>query len=93
MHKMLDKVKRWRYTLGMMNTKGCKMIAWIGTICGIIGALLVAANNGHQDIGYGFFLIGSTFSLFSSIKEKHAANIALWSVFFSINIYGLTRYV
>jgi nicotinamide riboside transporter PnuC len=69
------------------------MIAWIGTICGIIGALLVAANNGHQDIGYMFFLVGAGFSLASSIKEKHKANIALWSVFFSINVYGLMRYV
>lgn len=69
------------------------MIAWIGTICGIIGALLVAANNGYQHIGYMFFLVGAGFSLGAAIKEKHAANIALWSVFFSINVYGITNYV
>ncbi len=68
------------------------MTAWIGTICGIIGALLVAANNGYQNIGYMFFLIGSWFSLMAAIKEKHIANIALWSVFASINIFGLIKY-
>jgi nicotinamide riboside transporter PnuC len=70
-----------------------KMIAWIGTICGIIGALLVAANNGYQDIGYIFFLIGAFFSLTAAIKEKHKANITLWLVFASINVYGLIRYL
>ena len=69
------------------------MKAWIGTICGIIGALLVAANNGLQDIGYGFFLLGACFSLMAAIQEKHYANIALWSVFASINIFGLIKYL
>lgn len=68
------------------------MTAWIGTICGIIGALLVAANNGMQNIGYIFFLIGSVFSLIGSIKAKDKANITLWLVFASINIFGLFKY-
>ena len=33
------------------------MSAWIGTICGVIGALLVAMNNGYQNIGYMFFYL------------------------------------
>ena len=69
------------------------MTAWIGTVFGIIGALLVAANNGLQDIGYISFLIGAVFSLAGAIKEKHAANIALWTVFASINIFGLIKYL
>ena len=69
------------------------MTSWIGTICGIIGALLVAANNGLQDVGYMFFLVGALFSLFAAIKEKHYSNIALWAVFASINIFGLIKYV
>lgn len=69
------------------------MKAWIGTVCGIIGALLVAANNGYQDIGYIFFLIGSCFSLLAAIAEKHKANITLWLVFASINVFGLIKYL
>ena len=68
------------------------MIAWIGTICGIIGALLVAANNGFQNVGYIFFLVGSIFSLMTSIKEKNTSNITLWTVFLSVNLYGVTNY-
>ena len=68
------------------------MIAWIGTICGIIGALLVAANNGFQNVGYIFFLVGSIFSLMTSIKEKNTSNITLWTVFLSVYLYGLTNY-
>lgn len=69
------------------------MFGWIGTGFGVIGALLVAANNGFQHIGYMAFLIGSMFSLIAAIKEKHSANIVLWSVFASINIFGLVKYV
>lgn len=35
------------------------MLKWIGTICGIIGAVLVARNDGLQFAGYCFFLAGS----------------------------------
>lgn len=69
------------------------MSAWIGTVCGIIGALLVAANNGMQNIGYGFFLVGSIFSLLGAVKAKDKANITLWLVFASINIFGLVKYL
>ncbi len=70
-----------------------QMKAWIGTICGIIGALLVAANSGFQDIGYIFFLIGAFFSLMGAIEKKDKANITLWLVFASINVFGLIKYL
>jgi len=50
------------------------MFGWFGTVFGIIGAVLVAAND-FREIGYIFFLIGSFFSLIAAIKEKHNANI------------------
>lgn len=67
------------------------MFSWFGTVFGIIGAVLVAANAGIQNIGYMFFLIGSFFSLIAAIKEKHNANTALWFVFASINVFGLIK--
>jgi hypothetical protein len=66
------------------------MFGWFGTVFGIIGAVLVAAND-FREIGYIFFLIGSFFSLIAAIKEKHNANIALWLVFASINVFGLIK--
>lgn len=68
------------------------MFGWIGTVFGILGAMLVASNSGVNDIGYVFFTIGSVFSLGNSIKMRDSANITLWSVFLFINIIGLIGY-
>jgi hypothetical protein len=70
-----------------------KMAAWIGTVFGILGAMLVALNNGMQDFGYICFTIGSIFSLTSAVKMRDNANIILWLVFLIINIFGLFSYV
>jgi hypothetical protein len=69
-----------------------KMAGWIGTVFGILGAMLVASNQGVNDIGYIFFTVGSSFSLYNSIKMRDNANITLWTVFFIINIIGLIGY-
>ena len=68
------------------------MAGWIGTVFGILGAMLVASNQGVNDIGYIFFTVGSSFSLYNSIKMRDNANITLWTVFFIINIIGLIGY-
>lgn len=69
------------------------MAAWIGTVFGVLGAMLVASNSGVNDIGYIFFTVGSTFSLYNSIKMRDNANITLWGVFFLINVFGLVSYL
>lgn len=69
------------------------MAGWIGTVFGVLGAMLVASNCGVNDIGYIFFTVGSTFSLYNSIKMRDNANITLWGVFFLINVFGLVSYV
>lgn len=68
------------------------MISWIGTIFGILGALLVASNSGINDIGYIFFTLGSIFSLTNAIQKRDNSNIILWGVFLIINIFGLVGY-
>jgi hypothetical protein len=69
------------------------MIAWVGTVFGILGAMLVASNIGLNDLGYTFFTIGSVFSLTNAVKMKDNANIILWGVFLLINIIGLFSYI
>lgn len=66
--------------------------AWVGTVFGVLGAMLVASNVGLNDIGYIFFTIGSSFSLYNAIKIKDNAGITLWAVFFFINLVGLVSY-
>lgn len=68
-----------------------KYIETLGTICGIIGAFLVAMKFGQ--FGYPFFFISSLCLLSSAIKFKQKNFIALQGVFFSANVIGLFNYV
>jgi len=68
-----------------------KTIETLGTICGIIGAFLVAMKFGQ--FGYPFFFISSLCLLSSAIKFKQKNFIALQGVFFSANVIGLFNYV
>lgn len=68
------------------------MLAWIGTICGILGSVLVAANSGLQFVGYCFFLIGAVSCVTVSIKRKDKAGFTLWAFFTVINLWGIVNY-
>ena len=69
-----------------------EMTGWTGTVFGILGAILVAANIGMNDVGYIFFTIGSVFSLINAVYKKDNSGIILWGVFFLINVIGLVNY-
>lgn len=69
------------------------MLAWIGTICGILGSVLVAANNGMQFVGYISFLIGALACVITSTQRKDKAGITLWAFFTAVNIWGIINYV
>ena len=68
------------------------MAGWIGTVFGVLGAILVAANIGMNDIGYIFFTIGSGFSLYNAKVLRDNSGLVLWSVFLFINLVGLWSY-
>jgi hypothetical protein len=63
----------------------------IGTICGIIGAFLVAAKMGN--IGYPFFFVSSLCLMVSAIGFKQKNFIKLQTVFFIANVIGLVNYI
>ena len=69
------------------------MLAWIGTICGIVGSVVVAANNGFQFVGYISFLIGALACLITAIKRKENSGIVLWGFFTAVNVMGIYNYV
>ena len=69
------------------------MLAWIGTICGIIGSILVAANNGLQFAGYISFLIGAVSCLIVAFNRLDRAAIVLWTFFTFVNMCGIVNYV
>ena len=68
-----------------------KFFETFGTICGIIGAFLVAFKFGQW--GYPFFFISSMCLLYSAIRLRQRNYIALQGVFLSANIVGLFNYV
>jgi hypothetical protein len=63
----------------------------VGTICGIIGAFLVAMKFGA--LGYPFFFVSSFCLLVSAVAQKQRNFIALQGVFFVANVIGLFNYI
>lgn len=68
-----------------------KALETIGTICGIIGAFLIALKMGAY--GYPFFFVSSFCLMTSAIALRQHNFIALQGVFFIANIIGLFNYV
>lgn len=68
-------------------------LGWAGTVFGMVGSMLVALNNGMQDIGYICFLLGAISWLYVSIKDRNNAAIIQWGFFTIVNIVGLVSYL
>ena len=68
-----------------------KFLETLGTLCGIIGAFLVAMKYGNW--GYPFFFISSLCLMVSAIGFKQRNFIALQGVFFLANVIGLFNYL
>ena len=66
-------------------------IETLGTVCGIVGAFLVALKYGQY--GYPFFFVSSLALLTSAWYNKQKNFIALQGVFFAANVLGLVNYL
>jgi hypothetical protein len=74
-----------------MNKNIIKTLETLGTICGIIGAFLVAMKFGQY--GYPFIFVSSFCLMISAIALRQRNFIALQSVLFIANGIGLFNYV
>ena len=61
---------------------------WIGSITGMIGALLLAMNNEFSKYGYIFFAISAFCLIFAFYRDRMMSMLSQQIVFLSINIYG-----
>ncbi len=68
-----------------------KALETLGTVCGIVGAFLVALKFGG--LGYPFFFVSSLLLLSSAWYNKQRNYIALQGTFFAANIVGLFNYI
>ena len=67
-------------------------LKWIATLFGVVGAILVALNNGHQFLGFVFFTISSSSWVYLGAKMKENSLVLLNIVFTVIDIIGLFSY-
>lgn len=65
---------------------------FIGSFCGIAGALLVASNSMFSQYGFIALLISSVLLLRWSIKDRISHQICLNAVFVGVNLFGLYRW-
>ena len=69
------------------------MINWIGSISGILGALLLSLNIPASKYGYIMFLISAIFLTFSFTRQKNYAMILQQSIFLIINSIGVYSWI
>ena len=79
------------YAILKAMNKIINAIETLGTVCGIIGAFLVAMKYGQY--GYPFFFVSSLSLLTSAWYNRQRNFIALQGVFFGANILGLVNYL
>ena len=65
---------------------------FIGSVFGIVGAVLVALNIGINALGYLLFLVSSIAWVIFAIKTKNKHLFYMNVVFSAINTIGLLRY-
>ena len=68
-----------------------KAIEFLGVVCGIIGAFLVA--NGLMTFGYPLFTLSSACLLFTAFKQQNKNLMLLQFVFLCANINGLVNFL
>jgi len=65
---------------------------WIGTITGIVGAILIALNIGAVVYGFGLFFISSLLWTIVALIQKERSLMLLQGVYIGLNILGIIRW-
>jgi hypothetical protein len=66
---------------------------WIGTITGIVGALLIAANIGAVVWGFALFLVSSTLWTTVAVIQRERSLWLLQGVYVGLNVLGIIRWL
>ena len=70
-------------------------LKWLGTVAGIVGALLVALNVGGTSVGGGFifFAISAAAWVVAGWRMGEPSLVAMHGVFLAINLLGIWRWL
>lgn len=60
----------------------------IGSITGVIGAIMLSLNNEYSGFGYVFFIISAIVLTFAFYRDKVHSMFYQQVIFLTINIYG-----
>ncbi len=70
-----------------------RVLKWLGTAAGILGALLVAANIPSSGWGFVLFLVSSLSWSAAGLLMREPSLVALNVTFVAINILGIVRWL
>lgn len=74
-----------------MNT--ILVLEWIGSICGIAGAVLMARKNRTSALAYPLWIVSSVALVLFAMKTKHSGLFLQQLVFTIINSVGLYHWI
>ena len=76
----------------MLNDKNLNILRWIGTIMGVIGAILVASNTDLSKYGFLAFLVSAI--LWATVAQiiKDRALLSLQITFMCVDLFGIYRW-
>lgn len=81
------------WVLIMNETKTDKIVGWVGSVCGITGAVLLALNLPISGYGYLFFLVSSVALVAWSFKTGAKHNLTMQLCFCVINSIGVYNWL
>jgi len=66
---------------------------WVGTVSGVIGALMLALHVPCSDFGFLFHLLSSSSWIFAGLRARNAAIWTLNASFLAINLLAISRWL
>lgn len=68
------------------------VLKWIGTVTGVVGAVIVASNTGYVIIGFSLYLVSSTCWTVVAYRVNERSLFIQQLVFALINLIGIYRW-
>ena len=65
---------------------------WLGTVCGIAGAIMIALNLGVVACGFALFLVSSVLWGVVGLIQREPHLVVLQSAFTVVNVLGVWRW-
>lgn len=69
------------------------VLEWVGSLCGIGGALLMARNTRQSPFAYPLWIVSSIALVLFSLATEHRGLLLQQITFTGINLLGLYRWV